>query len=122
MAKKIMVVDDSNAVRQSLAFALKNAGYEVIEASNGIDALTLMKEHPIGLFISDVNMPEMDGITLLRKIKEDRENKHAPVIMLTTESDAEMISLGKQAGAKAWMIKPFQPEQLVDAVKKLFVA
>ncbi len=119
---RIMVVDDSNAVRQSLAFALKNAGYEVIEASNGIDALTLMKEHPIGLFISDVNMPEMDGITLLRKIKEDRENKHAPVIMLTTESDAEMISLGKQAGAKAWMIKPFQPEQLVDAVKKLFVA
>ena len=122
MSKKIMVVDDSNAVRQSLSFALKNAGYEVVEASNGLDALSLMKEHTIGLFISDVNMPEMDGITLLRKIKEDRENRHAPVIMLTTESDAEMISMGKQAGARAWMIKPFQPEQLVDAVKKLFVA
>lgn len=122
MPKKIMVVDDSNAVRQSLAFALKNAGYEVVEASNGLDALNLMKEHPIGLFISDVNMPEMDGITLLKKIKADRDNRHAPVIMLTTENDADMISLGREAGAKAWMIKPFQPEQLVDAVKKLFVS
>jgi two-component system, chemotaxis family, chemotaxis protein CheY len=122
MSKKIMVVDDSNAVRQSLAFALKNAGYEVVEAANGVDALSLMKEHAIGLFISDVNMPEMDGITLLKKIKADSENRHAPVIMLTTESDTEMISLGREAGARAWMIKPFQPEQLVDAVKKLFIA
>jgi two-component system, chemotaxis family, chemotaxis protein CheY len=122
MGKKIMIVDDSNAVRQSLAFALKSAGYEVLEASNGVDALILMKEHAIGLFISDVNMPEMDGITLLKKIKEDRENKHAPVIMLTTENDNKMITLGKEAGAKAWMIKPFQVEQLIEAVKKLYIA
>jgi two-component system, chemotaxis family, chemotaxis protein CheY len=109
MSKKIMVVDDSN-------------GYDVVEAANGVDALNLMKEHVIGLFISDINMPEMDGITLLKKIKEDKDYKHAPVIMLTTENSGDKINEGKQAGAKAWMIKPFQPEQLVDAVKKLFIA
>ncbi len=121
MSKKIMVVDDSNAIRQSLSFTLKSVGYEVVEASNGVDALKLMREHSIGLFISDINMPEMDGITLLKKIKEDKEYNHTPVIMLTTEASGDMINEGKQAGAKAWMIKPFQPDQLIDAVKKLFV-
>jgi two-component system chemotaxis response regulator CheY len=121
MSKKIMVVDDSNAVRQSLVFTLKGAGYEVVEAANGVDALSLMREHSIGLFISDVNMPEMDGITLLKKIKADKDYNHTPVIMLTTEASGDMITEGKEAGAKAWMIKPFQPEQLIGAVKKLFV-
>jgi two-component system chemotaxis response regulator CheY len=120
MAKKIMVVDDSNAIRQSLGFTLKSAGYEVVEAGNGVDALKLMKEHSIGLFISDVNMPEMDGITLLKKIKCDKDYMHTPVIMLTTEASGDMINEGKEAGAKAWMIKPFQPDQLLNAVKKLF--
>ncbi len=122
MPKKVMIVDDSNAIRQSLAFTLKSAGYEVVEAVNGADALNLMKEHPIGLFISDINMPEMDGITLLKNIKGDRDYKHTPVIMLTTEASGDMINEGKEAGAKVWMIKPFQPDQLLDAVKKLFVA
>ena len=121
MSKKIMVVDDSNAIRISLAFALKGAGYEVVEAANGVDALNLMEEHAIGLFISDVNMPEMDGITLLKKIKENKCYSHTPVIMLTTENSGAMMSEGKEIGAKAWIIKPFQPDQLVDAVKKLFV-
>lgn len=121
MTKKIMVVDDSNAIRQSLVFTLKSAGYDAIEASNGAVALDLMKECNVGLFISDVNMPEMDGITLLRKIKEDDSYKHTPFIMLTTESSRDMIESGKKAGAKAWIIKPFQPDQLLDAVKKLFV-
>ncbi len=121
MSKKIMVVDDSNAIRQSLSFTLTSAGYEVVEAANGADALNLMKQHAIGLFISDVNMPEMDGITLLKKIKEDKNHSHTPVIMLTTESSGEMINEGKNAGAKAWIIKPFGPEKLIDAVKKLFV-
>jgi two-component system, chemotaxis family, chemotaxis protein CheY len=120
MAKKIMVVDDSNAIRQSLVFTLKGAGYEVVEASNGFDALRLMKEHSIGLFISDINMPEMDGITLLKKIKEDKDNKHTPVIMLTTEAGGDMITEGKEAGARAWVIKPFNPDQLIGAVKKFF--
>ena len=121
MAKKIMVVDDSNAIRQSLVFTLKNAGYDAIEASNGAVALDLMKEHSVGLFISDVNMPEMDGLTLLKMIKEDSSYKHTPVIMLTTESSMDIIESAKKIGAKAWMIKPFQPDQMLDAVKKLFV-
>lgn len=121
MDKKVMVVDDSNAIRESLVFTLKSAGYDAIEASNGAVALDLMKKWQIGLFISDVNMPEMDGITLLRKIREDSEYKHTPIIMLTTESSRDMIEQGKKAGAKAWIIKPFHPEQLIDAVKKLFV-
>lgn len=122
MGKKIMVIDDSNAIRQSLVFTLKSAGYEAIEASNGAVALDLMKQCSVGLFISDVNMPEMDGITLLKKIKSDATYKHTPIIMLTTESSLDLIEEGKKAGAKAWMIKPFQPDQLLDAVKKLFVA
>ncbi|HOP62621.1 MAG TPA: response regulator [Spirochaetota bacterium] len=120
MAKKIMVVDDSNAIRQSLVFTLKSAGYDAIEASNGEVALDLMKQCSVGLFISDVNMPEMDGITLLKKIKENDSYKHTPVIMLTTESSMDMIQSARQAGAKAWIIKPFQPDQLLEAVKKLF--
>ena len=122
MSKKIMVVDDSKAIRQSLMITLKSQGYDVIEASNGIEALDLMKGNNVGLFISDVNMPEMDGIELLKKIKQDKDYKYTPVIMLTTESGRDMIEAGKEAGAKAWMIKPFQPEAIVTAVKKLFVA
>lgn len=121
MAKKILVIDDSRAIRQSLMVALSKEGYEVIEAENGIHALELMKTNPIGLFISDVNMPEMDGITFLKKIKEDRDNRHTPVIMLTTESDTAMIDAGKEAGARAWMTKPFKNDELVAAVKKLFI-
>jgi two-component system chemotaxis response regulator CheY len=122
MAKKIMIIDDSNAIRQSLSFALKSAGYEVIEASNGEVALNLMKDFQIGLFISDVNMPEMDGISLLKRIKQDSSYNHTPVIMLTTESGMDKISEGRAAGAKAWIIKPFHPDELIDAVKKLYVA
>ena len=75
MSKKILVVDDSKAIRQSLIFTLKGEGYEVIEAANGVDALNLMKDNIIGLFISDVNMPEMDGIELLKQIKQDKDHK-----------------------------------------------
>ncbi len=122
MTKKILIVDDSKAIREALVYTLKNSGYEVVQASNGIEALNLMKEHSIGLFISDVNMPEMDGIALLKKIKEDTVYKHAPVIMLTTEAGSDMIIAGKEAGARAWLIKPFKPEELIEAVKKLFTA
>ena len=96
MAKKIMVIDDSNALRQSLSFTLTNAGYEVVEAANGNAALELMKNCTVGLFISDVNMPGMDGIALLKKIKEDSAYKHTPIIMLTTESSSDIIEEGKK--------------------------
>lgn len=122
MSKKILIVDDSVAIRQSLLMTLKSEGYDVIEAANGVEAIELMKTNSIGLFISDVNMPEMDGITLLKKIREDQDHKHAPVIMLTTESGKDMINAGKDAGARAWVIKPFQPNELLSAVKKIYVA
>ncbi len=122
MSKKIMIIDDSRAIRQSLVYTLESHGYDVIEAANGLDALELMKTNTIGLFISDVNMPGMDGIELLKKIKQDKAHMYAPVIMLTTESGRDMIEAGKVAGAKAWMIKPFHPDEIVSAVKKLFVA
>jgi two-component system chemotaxis response regulator CheY len=121
MSKKIMVVDDSNTIRQSLKAVLQSEGYEVVEAANGVDALIKMKENAIGLFISDINMPEMDGIALLKKIKEDENYKHTPVIMLTTESTGDMITKGKEAGARAWMIKPFLSEHLLEVVKKLYL-
>jgi two-component system chemotaxis response regulator CheY len=120
MTKKIMVVDDSNSIRAALKAILTEGGYDVIEAENGMEALELMKEHSIGLFISDVNMPVMDGIALLKRIKKESHHKHTPVLMLTTETDGDTINEGKEAGARAWMIKPFLPEQLLAAVKKLY--
>ena len=121
MSKKIMVIDDSVTIRQAVGYTLKNAGYDVVEAQNGLDALKQMEAQPIGLFICDVNMPGMDGIAFLKKMKENDSYKHAPIIMLTTESSKDKIAEGKDAGAKAWMVKPFVPQQLLDAVKKLMV-
>ncbi len=121
MIKKIMVIDDSVTIRQAVGYTLKNAGYDVVEAQNGLDALKQMEAQPIGLFICDVNMPGMDGIAFLKKVKENDSYKHAPIIMLTTESSKDKIAEGKDAGAKAWMVKPFVPQQLLDAVKKLMV-
>jgi two-component system, chemotaxis family, chemotaxis protein CheY len=122
MDKKIMIVDDSITIRQTLGLMLRTAGYDVVDAKDGNDAISKIPSEKIGLFILDVNMPGMDGITLLNKIKADDGLKHTPVLMLTTESSEDQIALGKKAGAKAWMVKPFQPVQLLDAVKKLIVA
>lgn len=122
MSGKILIADESYESREPLVSALKNAGYYVVEASNGVIALTLLKEHSIGLLISEVNMQGMDGITLLKMIKEDPDKKHIPVIILTGETDEDIITEGRLTGADAWMLKPFQPELLLEAVKKLFAA
>ncbi len=119
MGNKVMIIDDSITVRQMVGFTLKNAGFDVVDAENGVDALKKVEEEDISLFICDVNMPEMDGITFLEKLRSNESYKHAPLIMLTTESGVDKIEKGKKAGAKAWMVKPIQPEQLLDAVKKL---
>jgi two-component system chemotaxis response regulator CheY len=108
MGKLIMIVDDSASLRQVVAIALKGAGYDVIEASDGKD-----------LIVSDVNMPNMDGITMVREIKKLPNYKFTPIMMLTTESDTSKKMAGKEAGAKAWLVKPFQPPTLLDAVSKL---
>jgi two-component system chemotaxis response regulator CheY len=122
MAKTIMVVDDSISIRQVVGIALRQAGYEVIEACDGNDALVrlaALSGQKINLIISDVNMPNMDGITFVRELKTRPAYKFTPVLMLTTESQEEKKEQGKAAGARAWMVKPFKPEALLAAVQKL---
>ena len=119
MSKTILIVDDSVSLRQVVAIALKGAGYEVIEAGDGKEGLGKLTGQKIHLIISDVNMPNMDGISMVTEIKKMPEYKFTPIIMLTTESQDEMKQKGKEAGVKAWMVKPFKPEQMLDAVNKL---
>ncbi|MBP1150862.1 MULTISPECIES: response regulator [Methylocaldum] len=119
MAKTILIVDDSASLRQVVSIALKGAGYDVIEARDGQDALTKLNGQRIHLIISDVNMPNMDGISFVREAKQLPAYKFTPVIMLTTESQESKMAEGKAAGAKAWVVKPFQPAQMLDAVSKL---
>lgn len=119
MARTIMIVDDSASLRQVVSIALKGAGYDVIEGSDGRDALTKLKGQKVNLIVSDVNMPNMDGLTLVQEVKKLPAYKFTPIIMLTTESGDDMKMAGKAAGAKAWMVKPFKPDQLLTAVAKL---
>lgn len=121
MAKTVMVVDDSSSVRQVVSMALKGAGYEVLEASDGKDALTKLTGQKVHLMISDVNMPNMDGITLVKEVKKLANYKFTPIIMLTTESQEGKKQEGQAAGAKAWVVKPFQPAQMLAAVSKLIL-
>lgn len=119
MAKTIMIVDDSDSLRKVVGIALKGAGYEVLEGCDGQDALAKLTGQKVHLIISDVNMPKMDGITFLSAVKQMPAYKFTPVIMLTTESEESKKRAGQAAGAKAWMVKPFKPEMLLNAVQKL---
>jgi two-component system chemotaxis response regulator CheY len=119
MAKTIMVVDDSLSIRQVVGIALRQAGYDVIEGSDGKDALAKLTGQKVNLIISDVNMPNMDGISFVRELKTRPAYKFTPVMMLTTESQQEKKAEGQAAGARAWMVKPFKPEALLAAVQKL---
>ncbi len=119
MSKTVMIVDDAASIRQVVAIALKGAGYEVLGACDGREALSKLDGRKINLVISDVNMPNMDGISFVKELKARSAYKFTPVIMLTTESADAKKQLGKEAGAKAWMVKPFKPQQMLDAVSKL---
>lgn len=119
MAKLILIVDDSASIRQVVSITLRAAGFDTIEATDGSDALAKLTGQRVHLMISDVNMPKMDGITFLKEVKTRPEYKFTPVIMLTTESSDDKKQQGQQAGAKAWMVKPFQPQQMLAAVSKL---
>jgi two-component system, chemotaxis family, chemotaxis protein CheY len=119
MSKTIMTVDDSTSVRQMVSFTLKEAGYQVIEAADGRDAISKMNGTDINLIITDLNMPNMDGIELIKNIRTNPKYKFIPILMLTTESQTEKKMEGKKAGATGWIIKPFQPEQLLSVVKKV---
>ena len=121
MAKKILLVDDSASIRQVAGIALRRAGYETVEAANGKEALGLLDGNKLNLIISDVNMPIMNGIEFLKAVKQHPTSKFTPVVMLTTEAGDDLKAQGKAAGAKAWIVKPFQPQTLLDAVAKLIL-
>ena len=119
MSKTIMTVDDSASVRQMVSFTLKNAGYEVVEAVDGQDAISKLNGSRINMVITDLNMPNMDGIELIRALRGNPAFKFVPIVMLTTESQATKKQEGKDAGATGWIVKPFKPEQLQAVVKKV---
>ncbi len=119
MAKTIMTADDSASVRQMINFTLKQAGYDVVEAKDGVDALEKLNDAPVNMLITDLNMPRMDGIELIGKVRAMPSYKFIPIIMLTTESQTSKKMEGKAAGATGWIVKPFKPEQLLAVVKKV---
>lgn len=117
--KKIMTVDDSISVRQMVAFTLKEAGYSIVEAVDGLDGLNKAKSIPINMIITDLNMPNMDGIEFIRNVRTLPQYKYIPIIMLTTESQQEKKMAGKSAGATGWIVKPFNADQLLAVVRKV---
>jgi two-component system chemotaxis response regulator CheY len=116
---KIMVVDDSNSMRGLIKQALLAAGHEVIEAIDGEDALLRAKGVSIDLFLCDVNMPRIDGLTLVKRLRTLPSFKFSPILMLTTEIDPEKKRIAKEAGATGWLVKPFQPDQLIATIRKV---
>lgn len=119
MTKTIMTVDDSNSLRQMVKFTLQQAGYRVIEAVDGFEALSKIKHSPVDLFFTDLNMPKMDGIELIKQLRAHPSHKFTPIIMLTTESQEVKKQAGKAAGATGWIVKPFQPEQLIAVTRRV---
>ena len=119
MGKIIATVDDSASVRQMVTFTLMNAGYEVIEAIDGQDALTKLNGKRVHMVLTDLNMPNLNGIELIRALRADPTYKFTPMVLLTTESQAEKKQEGKAAGATGWIVKPFKPEKLLAVIKKL---
>lgn len=117
--KKILAVDDSASMRQMVVFTLKKAGYTVVDAKDGVEALELAKKESFDAVISDVNMPNMDGITLIKHLRSLPAYKFTPLLMLTTESGTEKKQEGKAAGATGWIVKPFNPDQLLAVIQKV---
>ncbi|MBN1603063.1 MAG: response regulator [Chitinispirillaceae bacterium] len=118
MGKKVLIADDSTSMRQMIEFTLSDAGYDVVQAVDGEDAYTKLTTD-VKLVVTDLNMPKVTGIELIKKIRIGSVNKFVPVIMLTTESENSIKEEGKKAGATAWIVKPFAPENLLDTIKKV---
>ena len=119
MAKKIMVIDDSASLREAVRAALTDAGYEVLDAADGAEALKKLDGRKVDLMICDVHMPGMDGIAFVKEVKQLPHYRFVPIIMLTTEASEKSKQAGQVAGAKAWVVKPFRPDQILHAVSKL---
>lgn len=119
MGKTILAVDDSGSLRQMVVFSLNAAGYQVIEAVDGEDALNKAQTQVVDLVLTDQNMPRMDGLTLIKSLRSLSSYQKVPILMLTTESSEEMKALGKAAGATGWLVKPFDPKRLLDVVQRV---
>lgn len=119
MGKVVLTVDDSASIRQMVAFTLKSAGYEVVEAVDGEDGLNKAKSKAANLVLTDQNMPKMDGLTLIKSLRGLPQYRSVPILMLTTESSDAMKAAGKAAGATGWLVKPFDPQKLLEVVKKV---
>lgn len=118
MTKTILTVDDSSTVRQMVTFTLTSAGYNVVEARDGQDALTKLTQ-PLGMVLTDLNMPTLDGVGLIKRLRAHPAFKYVPIVVLTTESDTAKKQEARLAGATAWIVKPFRPEQLLAVVQKV---
>ena len=119
MTATILTVDDSASMRQMVSFTLKRAGYTVVEAADGVEALNYARTSAVDLVLTDVNMPNMDGISLVRELRQLLAYKFVPMLMLTTESGQDKKMLGKAAGATGWLVKPFNPEKLLATIEKV---
>lgn len=119
MSKVALVVDDSTSMRQMVSFTLQSIGFDTIEGGNGCEALEVAGEKPLDLVITDLNMPEMDGITLIKELRAKPNYKFTPILLLTTESQEQKKQEGKAAGATGWMVKPFNTDQLLTVVRKV---
>jgi two-component system chemotaxis response regulator CheY len=122
MGKSIITVDDSSTMRRMVSFTLKSAGYDVLEANDGAEAIKLLRTRPVDMVISDINMPNMDGISLTRELRTIPHYYRTPIILLTTESDPGKKNEGRAAGATGWIVKPFNQEQLLAVVNKVLPA
>jgi two-component system chemotaxis response regulator CheY len=118
--QSILTVDDSASMRQMVTFTLKSAGYHVVEAVDGQDALEKSNSRDFDLVLTDQNMPRMDGITLTRNLRNNPKFKTTPILILTTESSDQMKQAGRSAGATGWLVKPFDPTKLIEVMKKVF--
>jgi two-component system chemotaxis response regulator CheY len=121
MSKRVLIVDDSTVFRKIVSVHLKNAKYDLVEANDGVEAIEKLKTEKVDLIVTDLNMPNMDGLTFVKTIKQNPNFKFTPIIMLTTESQEDKKKEGIAAGAKAWLTKPFAPEDLIQAISKILV-
>jgi len=119
MAKTILAIDDSASIRQMVSFTLKSAGYDVIEAVDGMDGLEKAKAKSVNLVLTDQNMPRMDGLSLIKSLRATPQYAATPILMLTTESSDAMKMQGRAAGATGWLVKPFDPQKLIEVVRKV---
>lgn len=120
MGKKILVVDDSRTVRQQVGFTLSKEGYDIIEAEDGRDGINKLQANPdTSMIVSDVNMPNMGGLEMVEAIRQIPQFKYVPIIILTTESSGDKVNRAKSAGSSGWLLKPFNPDQLLGAIRKL---